>query len=182
MSELRTNKTYKFKFDEGDVICHNIYSFAEIVAKGNPQWVEVCSSKYVIGDLSLFTKYNLNPSALKGMVMEKVHAFQTLYPSREKFVKEFGYDPKQLHHIIRLYDTLSKGVNVYSYEGEERDRIMDIKRGRFPANVDEALALRDRYVMMLGVIYEKRKVDYKKQGIDYEALDEIVRTYMCKGL
>lgn len=78
MADLRTNKTYKFKFDEGDVICHNIYSFAEIVAKGNPQWIEVCHSKFIIGDLSLFTKYDLNPSALKGMVMEKASQMDKL--------------------------------------------------------------------------------------------------------
>lgn len=88
---------------------------------------------------------------------------------------------KQLHHIIRLYDTLAKGVNVYSYSGNEQKHMMNIKRGRFPASVGEAVALRDRYVMMLQVIYEKRKVDYQKQPVEYEVLDEIVREYMCRG-
>jgi len=71
LAQLRTNEKFKFEFPTGEVTCHNIYSFAEIVAKGNPQWIEVCNTEYVIGDLSLFQHYNLNPSAVKGMVMEK---------------------------------------------------------------------------------------------------------------
>lgn len=70
--QLRNNEKFKLEFDTGEVTCHNLYSFAEIVAKGNPQWIEVCNSEYTIGDLSMFNHYKVNPSALKGMVMEKV--------------------------------------------------------------------------------------------------------------
>ena len=135
--DLREDTTYKFTFPEGECTCHNIYSFATIVAKGNPQWIEVCNTEYRIGDLSMFKHYKLNPSALKGMVMEKVSAFKKLYPSREKFVKQFGYDPKQLHHIIILYDLLNKNVPIHKYEDGERllnkskKRITIRSRGRF---------------------------------------------------
>ena len=32
LSDLRHNKSIKYKFDTGEVMCHNIYSFADIVA------------------------------------------------------------------------------------------------------------------------------------------------------
>lgn len=182
LQQLRTNEKFKFEYPTGDVVCHNIYAFADIVAKGNPQWVEVCNSDYIIGDLSLFEHYELNPSALKGMIMEKVHAFKKLYPSRAKYVKEFGYDPKQLHHIIRLYDILSKEVKVYKYTDEEKQQMMDIKRGRFPSSVEEADKLRDEYISALNAIYESRKLKYEPQPVDTELLDHIVMSYYVKEL
>lgn len=175
-SQLRSDDKPKFKFETGEVTCHNIYSFAEIVAKGNPQWIEVCNTPYHIGNsLEIFKHFKINPSALKGMIMEKVVAFDKLYPSREIYVKQFGYDPKQLHHIIRLYDVLYRNVNTYSYpDGPERDLMMDIKRGRFPSTKEEAFLLRDSYITKIAEIYDDRKLSYTPQKIDYEVLDKIV--------
>ena len=174
LRQLQHQKGKKFVFDDGEVTCHDIYSFAEIVAKGNPQWIEVCHTEYKIGgSLEMFSHFNLNPSALKGMFMEKVHAFSKLYPSRVKYVKEFGYDPKQLHHLIRLYDCLNEGVLVKRYEGAERTYMLDIKRGG-TLTLEEASALKELYIDKLEVIYKERKLQYQKHSIDYELLDELV--------
>lgn len=182
LSDLRKNKSYKYEFVTGEVTCHNIYSFADIVAKGNPQWIEVCHTQYKIGgDLSMFHHYKLNPSALKGMLMEKVHAFDKLYPSREKYVKQFGYDPKQLHHIIRLYDSLFSDDPIYKYYDKSREYMLNIKRGRFPSTKEEAFLLRDEYVDKLNKIYEQRKLEYSSQPVDYNVLDSIVMQHLCKG-
>lgn len=177
LSELRSNIKPKFTFPTGEVTCHNIYSFAEIVAKGNPQWIEVCHTTYRLGgDISMFSKYDINPSALKGMIMEKFVAFDKLYPSREVYVKKFGYDPKQLHHIIRLFDVLDKNAKIYQYHGETRDWMMKIKRGTLLTR-DEAFLLRDEYVTKVSKIYELKKLSYSPQPVDYEAIDKIVMTY-----
>jgi len=181
LQQIRTGKSYKYTFSEGEVTCHNIYSFAAIMAKGNPQWVEVCNSEWQIGDFSLFQHYKVNPSALKGMMMEKVHAFSKLYPSRAKYIKQFGYDPKQLSHIIRLYDLLEKDLQVYKYTDEEKPRMIDIKRGRYPDTLEEAEQLRDEYLMKLNGIYEDRKLLYEVQPIDYDTLDTIVLSYLTKN-
>lgn len=174
-SQLRSDIKPKFTFDTGEVTCHNIYSFAEIVAKGNPQWIEVCHTEYKLGhSLDMFKHYEVNPSALKGMVMEKFVAFDKLYPSRVKYVEQFGYDPKQLHHIIRLYDVLDLNVKVHKYSTDNRLRMLDIKRGRFPATKEAAFLMRDEYISKLASIYEQRKLSYKPQPVDYELLDKIV--------
>ena len=175
--QLRSGKTYKYEFDTGDVVCHNLYDFAHIVAKGNPQWVEICQTEFVIGDLSMFSHYKLNPSALKGMVMEKVNAFDKLYPSRAKYVEEFGYDPKQLHHIIRLYDSLRYDDPMYSYVGEAREYMLDVKRGRLPKTKVEAFRMRDLYVEALSQVYSKKKLEYVQQKVDYDLLDSILIKY-----
>lgn len=180
LAQMRKSEKFKFTFDEGEVTCHSIYDFAHIVAKGNPQWIEVCHSEWHIGSFDLFKHYKLNPSALKGMMMEKVHAFSKLYPSRAKYITKFGYDPKQLHHIIRLYDTLHKDVQVYKYTDHEKPYMMDIKRGRQPQTLELAEALRDTYVSKLSTIYEERKLTYIPQEVNYDILDTIVSSYLCK--
>ena len=179
LQQLRSATKFKEVFEEGEVTCHNIYHFAEIVAKGNPQWVEVCNTEYFVGEpLTFFQQYKLNPTAVKGMIMEKVEAFSRLYPSREKYVKQFGYDPKQLHHIIRLYDLLASGQQVYKYSNEQKQHMLDIKRGRFPSSVEEAEALRDSYLDKLSIIYQQLKDSYKPQIIDFDYLDkEVLKRY-----
>ena len=175
LSEIRHNKSYKYTYDTGEVTCHNIYSFADIVAKGNPQWSEAVNSKYVIGSsLEMFKKYSINPSALKGMFMEKVHALDKRYPSRAKYIDEYGWDGKQLHHLIRLYDLLLNDKIIYEYHGKEREYMLDIKRHRFPLTKEEAFLLRDEYVAKLNKIYEEKKILYKPEKIDYSILDNIV--------
>jgi len=183
IKQLRDGIKKKFTFPDGEVTCHDIYSFVHILAKGNPQWIEVVNSEYTIGeDLSMFKDYVINPSALKGMFMEKVNAFDKLYPSREKYVKQFGYDPKQLHHLVRLYDLLEKNAKVHKYEDDYyRDWLMGIKRGG-TLTKEEAFNLRDKYTKLLASIYEKRKIAYKPQEINIEAVDKIVTKYLCKTL
>lgn len=173
LSEIRHNKSYKYSYDTGEVVCHNIYSFAEIVAKGNPQWCEVVHTPYHIGgSLDLFKHFKVNPSALKGMVYEKVAAFDKLYPSRAHMIEKFQYDPKQLHHIIRLYHTLKGDLPYSIYSGEGRDWMLGIKRGVL--SKDEAKALMDKYLTKLLNIYDSRKLSYQPQTVDYEAIDKIV--------
>ena len=38
-----------------------------------------------------------------GMAREKYHALEHEYPSKIEIIKKYGYDAKQLHHLIRLY-------------------------------------------------------------------------------
>ena len=79
-SQLRSDATYKLTTAFGECTCHNLYSFASIVAKGNPQWIEVCQTEYKVGDsLDMFKHFRLNPSALKGMFMEKYHQMDKIF-------------------------------------------------------------------------------------------------------
>ena len=41
---------------------------------------------------------------IKGMSMEKVKAMEHPYPTLIDKINKYGYDPKQLHHIVRLYE------------------------------------------------------------------------------
>lgn len=51
---------------------------------------------------------------IKGMAMEKLKAMEHHYPTIIDKINKYGYDPKQLHHIMRLYNF------VYEYLINER--------------------------------------------------------------
>ena len=175
LADIRSNIKPKFTFPTGEVTCHNIYSFAEIVAKGNPQWSEAVNSKYVLGEpLDMFKKYSINPSALKGMFMEKVHALDKRYPSRAKYIDKYGWDGKQLHHLIRLYDLLVKDKIIHEYHGKDREYMLSIKRHKFTLTKEDSFLLRDEYVEKFNKIYEEKKTTYIPIPIDYELIDSIV--------
>lgn len=179
LHQIKNGVKAKFDFKEGEVTCHDIYSFAQIVGKGNPQWIEVCHTEYKIGaSLDIFKDFQINPSALKGMAYEKVKAFDKLYPSRKHLVEKFGFDPKQLHHIVRLRDLLESGLQVQKYQDEEKIKyMMDIKRGRFPDNQDDAFKMRDDVMDEILELAEEAKLEYKGNQLSDEFLinlDKIV--------
>ena len=94
--------------------------------KGNPNFVEVLFTDYYIVNpmyADLWEEMRdireqvarVNPlvacKAMMGMVQEKYHAMEHRYPSRAEIVDKFGYDPKQLQHLIRMADFLEQYVN-----------------------------------------------------------------------
>ena len=74
----------------------------------------ICNEKYIglIEELLLnreaiahYNNYALI-SAIVGMVTNKYKMMEHLSPATEDAIKKYGYDPKQLHHMERLYDFL----------------------------------------------------------------------------
>ena len=71
--------------------------------------------------------------SMKGIALEKYHAMEHRYPSKADIIDEFGYDGKQVSHLLRVEDYLERYINGESYESclrpteSKRDRIMDYK-------------------------------------------------------
>lgn len=53
--------------------------------------------------------------SMKGIAMEKYHAMEHHYPARMAWIEKFGYDPKQLHHLIRVREYIERYINGESY-------------------------------------------------------------------
>lgn len=54
--------------------------------------------------------------SMKGIAMEKYHAMEHHYPARMAWIEKFGYDPKQLHHLIRVREYIERYIDGESYE------------------------------------------------------------------
>ena len=87
---------------------------------------------------------HMNPwravKSMKGIAMEKFHAMEHEYPSKVDVLAKWGYDPKQLHHLLRVEEYLGRYIAGESYEDCLRPRrpeyLIDVKRGYY--NLEDA--------------------------------------------
>ena len=60
-------------------------------------WEEMCSKRELVA--------RVNPlvaaKAMMGMVQEKYHAMEHRYPAKADIIDAYGYDGKQVHHLLR---------------------------------------------------------------------------------
>lgn len=73
--------------------------------------------------------------AMKGVAMEKYHAMEHQYPSKVEVLAEFGYDPKQLHHLLRIEEYIGRYIAGERYEDclkpRRPDFLLEVKRGYY---------------------------------------------------
>ena len=72
-------------------------------------------------------------NCIAGMVYEKYKALEHPYPSIIDKIAEYGYDPKQLHHILRCSEFLDRYILGLSYEDilipSNIEYLINVKRG-----------------------------------------------------
>lgn len=79
-------------------------------------------------------------SCMVGMMKEKFHALEHEYPSKIEVLKKFGYDPKQLHHILRLSEFIDRFfIKNESFKdcliSTAPEDLINIKRGFLPLDI-----------------------------------------------
>lgn len=71
--------------------------------------------------------------SMKGIALEKYHAMEHRYPTKADIIDKYGYDGKQVSHLIRVYDYLRRYIAGESYKDclipthTLRKQIMDYK-------------------------------------------------------
>lgn len=54
--------------------------------------------------------------SMRGVAKEKYFAMEHHYPARMEWINKFSYDPKQLHHLLRVEEYIKRYINGESYE------------------------------------------------------------------
>lgn len=54
--------------------------------------------------------------SMRGIAKEKYFAMEHHYPARIEWINKFSYDPKQLHHLLRVEEYIERYINGESYE------------------------------------------------------------------
>ena len=119
----------------GQVDVKDLLTYYEVVKKGNFNFLEPFYSDYKIGDkelINLFLDLKVNPKSILGAMLEKEKALDHEYPSKTEEFKKWGFDPKQLHHIVRLLHVLvvNNGCPFIWHLGYSQEFLMDLKRNR----------------------------------------------------
>lgn len=80
-------------------------------------------------------RYNLYQAvkSMKGIALEKYHAMEHPYPSKLAILEQYGYDPKQLHHLLRVEEYIGRYIAGEPYEDCLRpcrpEYLLEVKRG-----------------------------------------------------
>ena len=110
------------------------YEFVQL--QNYTQWQRLVKAREEIAHMNMFRAVK----SMKGVALEKYHAMEHKYPSKVAVLEQYGYDPKQLHHIVIIDDFLKRFINGEDYAScmkpKMKEYLLDIKKGKY--NLAEA--------------------------------------------
>lgn len=153
----------------------DIRLLSEMLAKMNTSYLELMVSEFFVTDYRedfqsmkdelpflLDERFALIVKSLVGMSKEKEKAFNHPYPSVADKIEKYGYDPKQLHHIVRIRHMLHSLINKEASYAQviacdnltenEMKFLLDVKQ--HPKPLIEAEAIRDENLGVIRSLYE----------------------------
>ena len=116
-------------------------------------------------------------TCMKGTAGEKQFALEHKYPSKIEIIERLGYDPKQLHHLVRLkyfiknYIAGKRYIECLVNDDITLNWLLSIKQGFF--TYDRAKQLADETYKEVCEIYEKYKAEHPTAQID-EAIGDLL--------
>lgn len=157
------SKTIKLDTDE-QIDVKDIRVMFEIFRKQNVNFLEILFTKYnyinplykdlfklMFENREIIARYN-NYKFVKcvvGMMCEKRAAMCHPYPKLVEKIKKYGYDGKQLHHIIRCKELLERYISGEPFSSclisENTQYLIDVKANKI-YNKTEAVSLADKFV------------------------------------
>lgn len=135
-----TSKT--IECENGNIDVKDLLTFYDVIKKGNFSYIEAIQTDYSIGDKyikELFSQVKLNLKSVIGAMYEKRKALTHEFPSKHEEFEKWGFDPKQHHHILRLYDLLghilltkeNKSFLTYDDDNDRREQLINYKRNKY---------------------------------------------------
>lgn len=125
--------------------------------------------------------------SMMGIASEKYFAMEHHYPARMAWIEKYGYDPKQLHHLLRVSEYLDRYLAEEPYGdclvSKQAEYLLDVKKGRF--ELEEA---RDIANTTYADIHEKcdKFIDkHKNDPINSEVddlLDDVAYNIVAKSI
>ena len=81
----------------------------------NPEYAELYQPMFDNNEKIAHYNNYASLNCMCGMIMEKHKAMEHPYPTIIDKIEKYGYDPKQLHHIIRVHEFMSRYIAGVSY-------------------------------------------------------------------
>ena len=101
------------------------------------QWNRLVEAREAIARMNPYRAVK----SMKGIAMEKYHAMEHPYPTKLDLIEKYGFDGKQVHHLIRVDDYLTRYIAGESYVDclhptpDLVRRMMEYKRHEVPLEV-----------------------------------------------
>ena len=125
--------------------------------------------------------------SMMGIASEKYHAMEHHYPSRMPWIEKYGYDPKQLHHLLRVAEYLDRYIAGEPYGdcliSKQPEYLQDVKMGYY--NLEKAREIANKTYADIhekcDEFVEAHKNDFMSKSIDL-LLDEVAYKIMKESV
>lgn len=173
--------------ENGNIDVKDLITFYDVIKKGNFSYVESIDTEYSIGDKyikELFKQFRPNLKSILGAMYEKRKALTHEYPSKHSEFEKWGFDPKQHHHILRLYDLLEYNLKnndrrsylTYKNDSDRRKKLIDYKRNN--NNIALSIATKDSDDF---INRARELIDYN-YSYEYKNIDTEINQYIEKNI
>jgi len=135
--------------DNSHIDIKDVRTMFEMFKKQNTSYIELLFTDYYIvnpkyqkffdelmamrEDIARYNT-NLHLTALCGSAHNKFLAMTHISPHSEEKIKKFGYDPKELHHLMRYLDLEQKYIKGCGYKEcltpSDPEFLMNVKKGK----------------------------------------------------
>lgn len=151
------------RVNEEHIDVKDIRVILETIKKQNINFVEILFTKYkilnpkyekdmmqLINHREQIARYDIYGAlnCMVGMSMQKYKAMEHPYPTILHKIEKYGYDPKQLHHIIRMREFIQRYIQGEKYEdcliSKQKDYLIEVKKGLH--SLEEAREIAERMV------------------------------------
>lgn len=157
-------------------------NFIEILFSGfvsiNPKYAYLISKMFDMADDIASINWNQALNCISGMSKEKLNAMEHPYPTIKDKIDKYGYDPKQLHHILRMNDFIKKFVSGKPYKEclipSDIDYLIEVKTNPMPLKLARELA-----VEFDNETYEIKQKHLKQDNVIREDVIEKLRELSC---
>ena len=110
----------------------------------NPQYEEFWNK--LVANREAIARYNPYQAikSMKGIAMEKYHAMEHPYPSKLDIIEKYGYDFKQLHHLLRVEEYIGRYIAGEKYADclrpQDPEYLLNVKRGLYDLDTARVIA------------------------------------------
>lgn len=144
----------------------DVREYIPLFRKQNFNFIEILFTDYYIVNSIYFPHWKklinqreriarMNPNralhAMLGVANQKMKAMEHPYESKLEILNKYGYDPKQLHHLVRMDYFSEDYVSGVPYEeclrpqGSRREYLLDLKAGKY--SLEEARDIANNALM-----------------------------------
>lgn len=125
--------------------------------------------------------------SMMGIAAEKYHALEHHYPARMYWIEKFGYDPKQLHHLLRVCEYLKRYLAGEAYidclHTRQAKYLKDVKLGLY--TLAEARELATKTYEEIHAICDAFVQEHKNDAVDKSVdtlLDDVAHNIMRESV
>lgn len=121
--------------------------------------------------------------SMMGIASEKFFAMEHHYPARMAWIEKFGYDPKQLHHLLRVSEYLDRYLAGEPYGDclltKQADYLKEVKQGYY--DLEHAREIATRKYEDIHEKCNKFVAEHAKDPVDHsvdDLLDDVAYQIM----